>query len=497
MDKELRLHPEALAAARAYWRAKDYAAMYRVIARDLRSLGADHDTQVWYDLAAGINDPKSESFRGALGRYYVMEKLFQETGRLIAPFGDDFNRVSDEIAWKVGKYAYEHDGLVRTWPEIMQRDALAATEGFHSSPEVWPGFADAELLDWWPKSLFPRSFDDHSFAADLPPATATEVGRAGLNAFFDEVEAPAWGPLRFYIEVGRLAAQGLYSTWRGDFRGHDGDWLGTGKLYWQELGKELERPWHWGDDVPPAPGPLGGDLLLHGAGSRLSLMAAPDSHSGPAPSVAASFAADRARTALALPGSFEPDLAMRGSWIWPDAAAPATPPAPPFAADASPLLALPYLPEMRDGLELRHLALPPAWGSGHLFPELSFLPARAAADGFDPEPGDVPHWPAADEFVPDGEASLHGDGPPPQGETGEDGRRLERVEGGIGRIEQSLAEVVAKLEASYARRERLGRREIIRVVSEWLEYQANKPRNMSWRYDFRRTYTPPGPVPAM
>ncbi len=69
------------------------------------------------------------------------------------------------------------------------------------------------------------------------------------------------------------------------------------------------------------------------------------------------------------------------------------------------------------------------------------------------------------------------------------------VEDGYGRLEQLLAAVGDKVTAVDTAPARLDGREVIRIVREWIRRECNKPCHSSWRYDFGRTYTPPGPIP--
>ncbi len=106
-------------------------------------------------------------------------------------------------------------------------------------------------------------------------------------------------------------------------------------------------------------------------------------------------------------------------------------------------------------------------------------------------------------FDPDGaspvgvslaEADADGEEPDDDGEP--DGQPLAKLDRSLDGIARQLGEIIAGLDAQLALRRRRAR-EIVRDVEAWFEREANKPRNSSWRYDFRRTYTPPGPVPPM
>ncbi len=64
-----------------------------------------------------------------------------------------------------------------------------------------------------------------------------------------------------------------------------------------------------------------------------------------------------------------------------------------------------------------------------------------------------------------------------------------------GRLEGLLSSIGDKVAAIDTALPRLDRREVIRIVKEWIRRECNKPCHSSWRYDFGRTYTPPGPIP--
>ncbi len=66
---------------------------------------------------------------------------------------------------------------------------------------------------------------------------------------------------------------------------------------------------------------------------------------------------------------------------------------------------------------------------------------------------------------------------------------------GYDKLEQLLTAVSDKVAAIETAPPRLHSREVIRIVREWIRRECNKPRHSSWRYDFGRTYTPPGPIP--
>ena len=64
-----------------------------------------------------------------------------------------------------------------------------------------------------------------------------------------------------------------------------------------------------------------------------------------------------------------------------------------------------------------------------------------------------------------------------------------------GKLEGLLSSIGDKVAAIETAPPRLDSREVIRIVREWIRRECNKPRHSSWRYDFGRTYTPPGPIP--